>query len=43
MEGLVFIAGLAGFEILAARFGKTSRDGEDWVAHEDGPHLPVTA
>lgn len=42
-ESLVFIAGLVGFEIVAARFAKSTRDGEDWVAHEEGPHLPVHA
>lgn len=38
-EGLVFIAGLVGFEFVAARFARSTRDGDDWVAHEVGPHL----
>jgi hypothetical protein len=33
VEGLVFLAGVAGFEILAVRYGKDSRDGDDWVDH----------
>jgi hypothetical protein len=39
VEGLVFVAGIVGFEVLAARFGKSTRDGEDWGAHIE--HLPV--
>lgn len=34
-ESLVFIAGLIGFEYAATRFGKSTRDGDDWVAHQD--------
>ncbi len=32
-EGFVFVAAIAGFEVLASRFGKTSRDSEDWFTH----------
>lgn len=38
VEALVFIGGLAVLEALAVRFGKTSRDGEDWT-NVHGPHL----
>lgn len=33
VEGFVFVAGLVGFEVLAARFGKSTRDAEDWFTH----------
>ncbi|MGI8407891.1 MAG: hypothetical protein ACR2L3_05215 [Actinomycetota bacterium] len=33
VEGLVFVAGLVGFEVLAARFGASTRDAEDWYTH----------
>jgi hypothetical protein len=42
-EGLLVLAGLALFEFVAARFAKSTRDGEDWVMHEEGPHLLVHA
>ncbi len=29
----IFTAGLVGFEILASRYGKDSRDGDDWHQH----------
>jgi len=35
-EGFVFIAALAGFEVLASKFGTSSRDSEDWYTHS-GP------
>ena len=35
-EGLVIVAALGGFELLAARYGISSRDSEDWNNHS-GP------
>jgi hypothetical protein len=40
VEGLVFFGAVVGFEVLAARFGKSTRDGEDW-SYQTGPHLEV--
>lgn len=34
----MFLGGVAVLEALALRFGKTSRDGEDWT-NVHGPHL----
>ena len=42
-EGLLVLAGLVAFEFVAARFAKSTRDGEDWVVQEEGPHLLVHA
>lgn len=39
VEGLVFVAGVMGFEVLAARFGTSTRDGEDWTTTRE--HLPL--
>ena len=36
IEGLVFVAALGGFELLAARYGRSTRDSEDWNTHS-GP------
>lgn len=33
VEGFVIVAGVVGFDLLAARFGKSSRDAEDWHTH----------
>lgn len=41
VESLAFIAGLVGFELVTARFAKSTRDGEDWINQNDKPHLPV--
>ena len=30
VEGLIIFGAVVGFEVLAARFGKSTRDGEDW-------------
>jgi hypothetical protein len=40
VEGFVFVASLVGFEVLAARFGKSTRDAEDWFTHA-GPTSAV--
>lgn len=40
LEGFVILGSLGAFEFLAARYGKTSRDGEDWT-NRSGPHLTV--
>lgn len=33
-EGLIIFAGaLAAFEVVAARLGRDSRDGDDWFTH----------
>jgi hypothetical protein len=29
----IFTAGLVGFEVLASRYGRDSRDGDDWAQH----------
>lgn len=38
MEGYVVagavVASIAAFEVLVARFGRDSRDGDDWSIHE---------
>ena len=38
MEGMAVagavVASIAAFEILASRFGRDSRDGDDWSIHE---------
>ena len=31
---VIFAVGLAAFDFLAARFGVTTQDGEDWVERE---------
>ena len=31
---VIFALGLLGFDLLAARFGVDSRDGDDWVKHD---------
>jgi hypothetical protein len=33
LEGLVIVAASSVFALLAARFGKSSRDSEDWFRH----------
>jgi hypothetical protein len=34
VEGFaIFAAGLVGFEVLASRYGRDSRDGDDWALH----------
>lgn len=40
VEGLVFVAGLAAFELAAVHFGKSTRDGRDWSANS-GPDWKV--
>ena len=40
VEGLVIFGAVVGFEVLAARFGKSTRDGEDWQLPA-GPHMEV--
>ena len=42
-EVLIFVIGLAAFEFAAARFARSTRDGEDWVVHDQGPHMVVNA
>lgn len=31
---VIFVAALVVFELLAARLGRDTRDGSDWVAHD---------
>lgn len=31
---IIFVAALVAFEFLAARLGRDTRDGSDWVAHD---------
>ena len=40
IEGLAIFGAVVGFEVLAARFGKSTRDGEDWQVPA-GPHMEV--
>lgn len=42
VEGLIIVGMIAGFEFLSARFGKSSRDGEDWTERH-GPHMTSTS
>lgn len=42
VEGLIILGMIAGFEILAARFGRSSRDGEDWTERY-GPHMTIAS
>lgn len=33
IEGLAIVVALGGFVLLAARFGRSTRDSEDWINH----------
>ncbi|HEU4480898.1 MAG TPA: hypothetical protein VFS18_03355 [Actinomycetota bacterium] len=33
LEGLVFVVGIVAFVYVAVRYGKSTRDGEDWSIH----------
>ncbi len=39
VEGLAFLGGLVSFEILAVRFGVSSKDGSDWSNNLDSREM----
>lgn len=40
---IIFAAGLIAFDLLAARLGRDTRDGSDWVAHDTELDRHMTA